>query len=74
MFKFPSVVPKLWLRLDHVTYGRHLKLVGWPAVFRYPHARLTLGENVTITKTSKRHSHMTISEKFLVKNQANSLD
>lgn len=51
MFKFPSVVPKLWLRLDHVTYGRHLKLVGWPAVFRYPHARLTLGENVTINSS-----------------------
>lgn len=51
MLKFPSIVPKLWLRLDHIIYGRHLKLVGWPAIFRYPHAKLEIGEHVTINSS-----------------------
>lgn len=51
MFKFPSVLPKLWLKLNGVHYGKKLRMVGWPGVFRYPKAWIKIGDNVKINST-----------------------
>lgn len=48
MFKFPSELPKLWLRINGVSYGKKLKMVGWPGIFRYPSASIKLGDQVKI--------------------------
>lgn len=51
MFKFPSVLPKLWLSINGVSYGKKLKMVGWPGIFRYPGARITIGDQVKINSS-----------------------
>ena len=38
MLKFNCNLPRLFLRVNRVNYGKNLKLIGWPFVFRYPHA------------------------------------
>lgn len=34
--------------MNRICYGKGLKLIGWPFLFRYPCASLTIGDNVTI--------------------------
>lgn len=48
MLKFPCILPKVMLKLNKVNYGKGLKLIGYPFVFRYPKASLTIGENCTV--------------------------
>lgn len=48
MLKFRSHLPKLFYKINKVQYGKGLKLVGWPFIFRYPGAQLRIGENVTV--------------------------
>lgn len=48
MLKFRSHLPKLFYRINKIQYGKGLKLVGWPFIFRYPKAQLQIGENVTV--------------------------
>lgn len=51
MLKFQSKIPKVFMKLNKVCYGKKIKMIGWPFVFRYPHASITIGENVTINST-----------------------
>ena len=48
MFKIPCLLPKVMMKLNGVKYEKGLRLVGYPFVFRYPKAKLSLGENCTI--------------------------
>lgn len=45
MLKFPCVLPKVLLKLNKVKYGKNLKLIGWPFVFRFKNAKITIGDN-----------------------------
>ena len=48
MLKFNCLLPRLLLKADKVEYGKGLKMIGWPFVFRFPKAELTIGENCTV--------------------------
>ena len=48
MFKFNSHLPKLFLKADKVKYGKGLRLIGWPFIFRFPKASVYIGDDVTI--------------------------
>lgn len=48
MFKIPCVLPKVMMRLNGIEYKKGLKLVGYPFIFRYPKAKLTMGEGCTV--------------------------
>ncbi len=48
MLKCKSRLPKLFFKLNKISYGKGLKLIGWPFLFRYPGAAISLGENITI--------------------------
>lgn len=48
MSKFNSQLPKVWLKLNKVSYGKGIKLGGWPFIFRFPQAKLSIGENCSI--------------------------
>ena len=48
MLGFNCLIPRLLLKLQEIPYGPKLRLVGWPVIFRFPRARLSLGEGVTI--------------------------
>ncbi len=44
-------LPKLFLKLNKVRYQKGLRLVGRPFIFRYPKAKLSIGENVSINSS-----------------------
>lgn len=48
MLKFPCHLPKLFLKVNRITYGKGLTLLGWPFIFRFPHASIKIGERVRI--------------------------
>lgn len=48
MLKFNCYTPRILLRLNGVKFGKKLKLIGWPFVFRFPKAKIVLGNNVRI--------------------------
>ena len=48
MFKFNCYLPRLMYKVNKVTYGKNLKLIGWPFIFRYPKAKITIGDGCTI--------------------------
>lgn len=48
MLKLKSRIPKLFYKVNNIRYGKNLRLIGWPFLFRYPQAILRIGENVTI--------------------------
>ena len=48
MLKFNCVVPRVFLKLNKVPFGKKLRLIGWPFIFRFPRAKLTIGDNVQI--------------------------
>jgi acetyltransferase-like isoleucine patch superfamily enzyme len=48
MFKMNSYIPKLYMKLNHVHYGKGLRMKGWPFVFQFPGSSVTLGEFVKI--------------------------
>lgn len=51
MFKFKSHMPKIFYRINKIRYGKNLRLIGWPFLFRYPQAQLCIGDNVTINSS-----------------------
>lgn len=51
MARFSSQLPKLWLKLNKVQYEKGLRLGGWPFIFRFPQAELTMGKNCTINSS-----------------------
>lgn len=48
MFKFPCMIPKIFLKMNGVKYGKNLKLIGYPFIFRFKHAKITIGDNCRI--------------------------
>lgn len=48
MLKFNCLLPRLYLRAGKVKYGKGLKMIGWPFVFRFPGAELEIGDDCTI--------------------------
>ena len=44
----PCYLPKFLLKINGTKYEKRLKMVGWPFIFRYPKASLSLGKNVCI--------------------------
>lgn len=48
MLKSNCLLPRIPLKLQKIKTGRKLKLVGWPFIFRFKNAELTIGENVTV--------------------------
>ena len=48
MSKVNSYLPRLGLKLNRVTYGKGLKLGGWPLIFRFPQARIKIGRDCGI--------------------------
>lgn len=48
MLKFNCFIPRIPLGLQKINYGKKLKLVGWPFIFRFSQASISMGNNVTI--------------------------
>lgn len=48
MLKFNCYLPRIPLSLQKITVGKNIRMVGWPFVFRFPKAEITIGDNVTI--------------------------
>ena len=48
MFKFNCLFPRAYLFANKIKFGKKLKCVGWPFVFRFSKAKLQIGENCTI--------------------------
>ena len=48
MLKFNCYTPRVFLRLNGVKFGKKAKLVGWPFVFRFPKAKITIGNEAKI--------------------------
>lgn len=46
-----SHLPKLFMKCNKIEYGKGLKLIGWPFLFRYPAASLKLGHHVAINSS-----------------------
>lgn len=51
MLKFKSRIPKLFLKINGVRYGKKLKLTGWPFIFRYPKASIAIGDAVFVNSS-----------------------
>lgn len=51
MFKFKSHLPKLLLKVNKVTYGKGLRLTGWPFIFRFSGSKITIGEDCKINSS-----------------------
>lgn len=45
MFKLPSFLPKMMLKVKGVKYGKNLKLIGWPFIFQSKNSSVEIGEN-----------------------------
>lgn len=39
---------KLFLKLNHITYGKQLRLKGFPLIYRTPNSSIQIGDNCTI--------------------------
>ena len=48
MLKFPCHLPKLFMKLTGVDYGKKLKLLGYPFIFKFRNSELKIGNNCTI--------------------------
>ena len=48
MLKFPCLLPKLFLKANGIRYGKGLKLIGWPFVFKGFKAKIEIGNNCRI--------------------------
>lgn len=45
MFKFNCYLPRIMYKLNGTSYGKNLKLIGWPFVFRFSNAEISIGDN-----------------------------
>ena len=48
MLKFNCLVPRIFLKLNRIEYGKKLKLIGWPFVFLFKKAHIQIGNKVRI--------------------------
>lgn len=48
ILKGTSLLPKIHLKINGVKYGEKLILRGWPFIFRFPQAKIELGNNCSI--------------------------
>lgn len=48
MLKFNSYIPRIFLKINGTRYGRKLRLIGWPFIFRYSKAQIIIGNNVSV--------------------------
>lgn len=48
MLKLNSYFPKVYMKLNHVQFGKGLRMKGWPFVFQFPGSSVVMGENVRI--------------------------
>lgn len=48
MLKLNSLLPRLGFVLNKVKFGKNLRMIGWPFVFRFPDAKIILGNNVLL--------------------------
>lgn len=48
MLKCNSILPRIGFKLNGTRYGKKLRLIGWPFIFRYPNASIQIGNEVTI--------------------------
>lgn len=48
MLKMNCRLPRIMLRVNKVVYGKNLKLLGYPFIFRYPEASIYIGDNCQI--------------------------
>ena len=48
MAKVNSRLPKIWLKINKVVYGKGLRLGGWPFIFRFPEASVEIGDDCSI--------------------------
>ncbi len=48
MFKFNCYTPRIFIRFNGVKFGRKLKLIGWPFIFKFPKAKIIIGKNVRV--------------------------
>ena len=48
MLKFNCIVPRVFLKMNGVKYGKKLKLIGWPFIFKFPKAKISIGSGVKI--------------------------
>ncbi len=51
MMRFNSHLPKVFLRLNKVSYGKKLRLIGYPVIMRINNGRIKLGDNVTVNSS-----------------------
>lgn len=49
--KYSSLLPKIWLRINRVSFGKKIYLGGWPIIFRFPKANLKIGSNCSINSS-----------------------
>ena len=47
MARFQRHLPKLWLKINGIKYGNKLTLDGWPVMFRFSGAQITIGDECT---------------------------
>lgn len=48
MLKFNCLIPRAYMQLNQVKYGKHFKAIGWPFVFRFPKAEISFGDDCCI--------------------------
>lgn len=48
MLKFNCILPRIPLGLNGIKYGKELKMIGWPFVFRFPRATISIGNQCTL--------------------------
>ena len=51
MFKLPTNLPKLLLRVQRIKYGKKLRCIGFPVIYRFPKAAISIGDNVKINSS-----------------------
>lgn len=51
MFKCKSHLPKFFFKANKIKYGKGLRLIGWPFLYRFPEAKISIGEDVAINSS-----------------------
>lgn len=48
MLKFNCYFPRIFWKLNKINYGKNPRIIGWPFVFRYPTAAITIGDDFSL--------------------------
>lgn len=51
MFRFNSYFPRLGMKLQRISYGRNLRLIGWPLIFSLDNSSIYIGDDVSINSS-----------------------